>query len=73
MRPLDTPEVLRLAGISQSTLDRWLAEGKVPRPKKIQIGVRRFRLWTKADLERVKRHKAKFYRKGRGRKPKKKR
>ena len=73
MRLLDTSEVLRLAGISRATLDRWLAEGKLPRPKQIRIGLRRFRLWTKADLERVKQHKAKFYRKGRGRKPKRRR
>jgi excisionase family DNA binding protein len=68
MNPRSTAEVAELVGIAEVTLERWLAEGKVPMPKTIQIGTRRFRIWTAKDVERVDQYKAKFYRKGRGRK-----
>ena len=62
-----------MAGISESTLERWLADGKIKPPKPIRLGRREFRLWTAADIGRVRKYKEKNYRKGRGRKPKAKR
>ena len=55
------------------TLERWLASGKLRRPKSIQYGRNEFRDWTAADVERVRKYKQENYRKGRGRKPKPKR
>lgn len=70
MSPRSTADVARLVGVGPATLERWLAQGKVLVPKRIRIGTRMFRLWTSQDIERVKRYKEKFYRKGRGRKRK---
>ena len=71
MKRLSTPEVARLVGIHPITLERWLATGKVGAPRRLRVGGRIVRLWSSQDIERVKGHKAKFYRKGRGRKKKK--
>ncbi len=55
------------------TLEKWLKQRKVATPKRLQVGHRVVRLWTKADLERVREYKQENYRKGRGRKAKPKR
>jgi excisionase family DNA binding protein len=68
MPPLSTDEVAAIVGIGPATLERWLAEGKLDAPGSIRFGKRQFRNWTKRDIARVKAFKAKFYRKGRGRK-----
>jgi excisionase family DNA binding protein len=70
MGPLSTREVCDLVRIHKATLERWLASGKLRPPQPIKIGGRVFRYWTQRDVERVRRFKEKFYRKGRGRKPK---
>lgn len=70
MRTLSTPEVALLVGIHRVTLERWLAAGVIASPRRLQVGGKIIRLWTVRDVERVRRHKAKHYRKGRG--PKKK-
>ena len=69
MTHLSTAEVAKKAGIDRATLERWLASGKVARPKSLRIGQKLFRNWTDADVERVRKFKQKNYRKGRGRKP----
>jgi hypothetical protein len=73
MSPLSTAEVARKIGIDKATLERWLASGKVTRPKPLRIGQKLFRNWTDADMEKIRKHKQENYRKGRGRKPKPKR
>jgi len=70
MQPLDTNEVCRQVGIHRATLERWLSSGRLRPPQPIHIGARVFRYWTQRDVERVRKFKEKFYRKGRGRKPK---
>jgi predicted DNA-binding transcriptional regulator AlpA len=69
MAYLSTAEVAKKAGIDRATLERWLASGKVARPKSLRIGQKLFRDWTDADVERVRKFKRQNYRKGRGRKP----
>ena len=69
MGPLSTKEVARQLGIGRSTLELWIKQGKV-RPKNIQIGQQRYRLWTGREIERLGRVKVETYRKGRGRKKK---
>jgi hypothetical protein len=73
MAPFSTQDVATQVGISRVTLERWLASGKVRRPKMIRYGRDEFRKWTALDVERVRKYKQKNYRKGRGRKPKPKR
>lgn len=70
---LSTSEVAKKAGIDKATLERWLAGGKIGRPKALRVGEKVFRNWTDADVERVRKYKQENYRKGRGRKPKPKR
>jgi len=72
MTPLSTLEVARMVGIGRGTLERWLKEGKIPMPKPLHVGRKAFRNWTASDIERVRKFKTENYRKGRGRKPKKK-
>ncbi len=73
-RTYSTVRVAKLVGIHWMTLYRWLGEGKV-RPSVVVLlnGRRVIRRWTDRDVEKVRKYKAKFYRKGRGRKPKSKR
>ena len=68
MSPLSTKEVAQRLGVHRVTLEEWLRKGKVKRPKTIRIGGQIYRMWTDADLERLRLYKEKFYRKGRGRK-----
>jgi hypothetical protein len=50
------------------TVQRWLAAGRVKGPKlRIRDG-RAVRLWSKADLDRLRELKQEIYCKGRGRK-----
>lgn len=72
MTPISTPQVADIVGIHLITLERWLSSGKVESPKKVRAGNRSYRLWTQRDIERLKQYKAKYYRKGRGRKKKSK-
>jgi predicted DNA-binding transcriptional regulator AlpA len=51
---LGTAEVARLAGISKRTLLRWLYDGKLPEPKRLQIGGVDARVWSEKDLPAVK-------------------
>ena len=62
-----TRQAAKLAGVGFRTLNRWIAERKVKAPKRIQVGVVVVRLWSKADVERIRRYKAKHYGAGRGR------
>jgi excisionase family DNA binding protein len=70
MSPLSTKQVAERLGLSPSTLERWLAKGKVQRPKSLTVGENVFRNWTDADIERVKKYKQEHYWTGQGRKPK---
>jgi predicted DNA-binding transcriptional regulator AlpA len=72
MKTISTAQVAAQVGIDRVTLERWIRDDKVKLPKTIVIGARRFRLWTAADVERVRRVKVRTYRKGRGRKPRQK-
>lgn len=67
---ISTLEVAKLVKVSSRTLERWLVEGKIPSPKMLRIGEKQFRKWTKKDVAKIRKYKAKNYRKGRGRKKK---
>jgi excisionase family DNA binding protein len=70
MSPLSTGEVAKLVGVHRVTLENWLRKGKLKRPKTTKVGGLTYRFWTNRDIERIRAFKEKFYRKGRGRKPK---
>jgi len=56
------------AGIGLSTLNVWIATGKLRPPKPVLVGALGMRLWGEADVARILATKARIYRKGRGRK-----
>ena len=67
-KPCNTQQAASALGISTMTLQRWLAAGKVKGPKlRIRNG-RAVRLWSAADLNRLRALKQEIYCKGRGRK-----
>ena len=74
MKTYSTKQVTQMVGISRPTLHRWLlyARPRLTEPRRIRNGGIDTRIWTARDVERVKKYKATHYRKGRGRKKKKK-
>jgi predicted site-specific integrase-resolvase len=65
-----TKEATGEVGISRATLQAWIAAGKFVPPGPTLKGARAERLWTKSDVARLRKTKAKIYWKGQGR-PKK--
>lgn len=68
MSPLSTAQVAAMIGVHRVTLEEWLSKGRIRPPKTIRVGGQMYRLWTERDVKRLAKFKAKFYRKGRGRK-----
>jgi predicted site-specific integrase-resolvase len=65
-KPCNTQQAASAVGISTMTLQRWLATGKVEGPElRIRKG-RAVRLWSKADLDRLRKIKRLVYGKGKG-------
>jgi len=50
---LSSNQAAKRLGISVTSLERYIAAGKVPAPKSIRIGNWNVRAWTDADIERV--------------------
>ncbi len=69
---LTTAEAAKKIGLHVVTLQRWIAAGKVKAPKPTLLGAVGYRLWTGKDVEALRKTKRSIYRKGRGRKPKRK-
>jgi predicted site-specific integrase-resolvase len=65
---LKTHQAAAAVGIHLSTLNEWIASGKVKAPKPVLVGAVGMRLWSPADIARLRVVKQKIYRKGRGRK-----
>ena len=53
MSLLSTREAARKLGITQASLSRYIAAGKVPAPKSITSGRMTLHLWTEAEIEDV--------------------
>ncbi len=67
-KPCNTQQAANAAGISVMTLHRWIVAKRLKVPKlRIRNG-RAVRLWSKADLDRLRKLKQEIYCKGRGRK-----
>ncbi len=48
-----TTQVARKFGIAPKTLSRYIAAGKVPAPKVVQVGGLRAHAWTEAEIENL--------------------
>jgi hypothetical protein len=68
VKPCNTRQAAKAADIAVMTLHRWVVAKKLKAPKlRIRNG-RAVRLWSKADLARLRKLKQEIYCKGRGRK-----
>ena len=67
MKTYSTKQVAEMVGVHRVTLQTWLLDGKIKEPRRIKAGGMDVRIWTKKDVERVRKYKEKFYCKGRGR------
>jgi len=63
-----TSQVALEIGISKRTLFRWLRDGKIAEPKRVEYPGIVSRLWNEGDVEQLRKYKEQNYRKGRGRK-----
>src|SRR5712691_4065709 len=72
MKPCTTGQAARAAKISRATLQFWISSGKIAAPAVQPIEGRAVRLWKASDIQKLRAVKIAIYRKGRGRKPKKK-
>ena len=52
-----TADVVKVAGIPRATLQFWVATRKISAPKVQLRGGKAVRLWTEADIERVRKFK----------------
>ena len=57
MKLLSTRQAAKAGGISQITLQRWIAARKVKVPKLSTVGGVKVRLWSKADVARIRKAK----------------
>ncbi len=70
MKPYSTSQVAILVHVTRVTLQRWMRGKKVPTPKAQRVAGVLVRVWNAKDVEKVRKYKAANYRKGRGRKSK---
>jgi len=63
-----TIKAAKAVGIHRVTLQAWIRLGKVKPPKPVLRNGRGVRLWSAADLARLRQIKKRIYRRGRGRK-----
>jgi predicted DNA-binding transcriptional regulator AlpA len=76
MRLLTTPQVARVLQIHRHTLVNWISAGKnypkpgptLRAPRPTLRGAVGLRLWSERDVERARNYKAKYFRRGRGKK-----
>jgi excisionase family DNA binding protein len=68
METYSTIEVARLLKITSGTLHRWIREKRIEAPPLQSLGRMQIRIWSKKDVDKVRRYKEHHYRKGRGRK-----
>ena len=67
-----TQQIADAIGVNKRTLLRWLYEGKIREPRRVRFDSSSYRVWSERDLQAARRHKERFYMKGRGRKKRRK-
>lgn len=65
---LTTTEAAEQTGLNRVTLQEWIRTGRVRAPRLVLRNGRAVRLWSHADIEKLRAVKAETYRRGRGRK-----
>jgi excisionase family DNA binding protein len=73
MPTYSTVEVAELVGVSWDTLNRWIREKRFPVPPVQSLGRIQVRVWTEADVQKVREYKKEHYWGKGGRKKRKKR
>jgi predicted DNA-binding transcriptional regulator AlpA len=73
MATYSTVEVAEIVGVSWDTLNRWIREKKFPVPPVKSLGRFKVRLWTEAEIDRVRGYKKDHYRGKGSRKPRNRR
>jgi predicted DNA-binding transcriptional regulator AlpA len=63
MRTYSTVQAVKKLGIGRDTLYRWIRGLKVAAPKRTEVGGVRIRLWTDADIKKVRAYMKQSYRK----------
>jgi predicted DNA-binding transcriptional regulator AlpA len=53
MKVYSTRQAAQKLGISFPTLNRYIGDKKIPVPRVTELGTARVRVWTEADIERV--------------------
>jgi len=53
MKTYSTREAAKELGVTQASMSRYIAAGKIPTPKTVTYGRFRVHVWSKADIERV--------------------
>ena len=53
MKGYSTRQVAQKLGLGETTLSRYITESKVPAPDAIQAGRAIVRVWSEADIEKV--------------------
>jgi excisionase family DNA binding protein len=61
MKKLSTIQVARLLGIASGTFHRWIREKRIEAPPPQTLGGMQVRLWSDADIAKVKKYKAEHY------------
>jgi predicted site-specific integrase-resolvase len=64
---VSTLKAANAVGIHRVTLQEWIRLGKVKPPKPVLRNGRGVRLWSAADLAKLRKIKEQIYRRGRGR------
>jgi len=53
MSQLSSREVAKKVGLHLGTLQRYIAEGKIPAPPLLQVGAGKLRIWSDDDVGKV--------------------
>jgi hypothetical protein len=54
MKQYSTREAARKLGLHLITIQKYIAEDKIPAPPLLQVGKGKLRIWTDEDIEKVK-------------------
>ncbi len=68
---MTTAEAAKAVGIARHMLQRWIREGRIKPPKPVLRNGRGVRLWSRADIAKLRKAKERTYWQGRGVKKKK--
>jgi len=55
MRFFPTNDAAKMLGLARPNLQRLIRQGRIPAPKPVKIGGVTVRLWTRRDVEKVRR------------------